>query len=72
MLPATIKESIQQALETAESVLVICHSSPDGDAIASLTATGLALQQLNKRFTLVCDDGLPERTPGRPCGRRLR
>ena len=61
MLPATTIESIRLALEKAESVLAICHVSPDGDAISSLTATGLALKQLGKTFTLVCDDGLPER-----------
>ncbi|HSG15757.1 MAG TPA: DHH family phosphoesterase [Anaerolineae bacterium] len=61
MLPATTVESIRLALERAESVLVICHVSPDGDAISSLTAAGLALEQLGKTFTLVCDDGLPER-----------
>ena len=72
MLPATITESIQQTLETAETVLVICHSSPDGDAIASLAATGLALQQLNKRFSLVCDDGLPERFTFLPMSDRIQ
>ncbi|UCG25654.1 MAG: DHH family phosphoesterase [Chloroflexota bacterium] len=61
MLPAAAIESIRLALEKAETVLVICHVSPDGDAISSLTATGLALEQLGKTFTLVCDDGLPER-----------
>jgi len=61
VLPAPILESIRLSLESAESILVICHIWPDGDAVASLTATGLALEQLNKRFTLACDDGLPER-----------
>ena len=61
MLPATVAESIRLSLMKAESVLVMCHIGPDGDAIASLAATGLALAQLGKRFSLVCDDGLPER-----------
>ncbi len=57
--PATV-EAIRAALQTAETILVITHLSPDGDAISSLTATGLALQQLSKSFTLVCDDAVPE------------
>jgi len=61
VLPADVTEAIRLSLEKAESVLVISHIWPDGDAIASLTATGLALAQLGKSFSLVCDDGLPER-----------
>ena len=53
--------AIRSLLDTAEHVLAITHVGPDGDAIASLTATGVALRQLGKRFTLVCDDGAPAR-----------
>lgn len=61
MLPTTTINLIEQALSRADRIVAITHVSPDGDAISSLIATGLALQQLEKRFTLVCDDGLPER-----------
>ena len=54
-------ESIGQAIKEADNILVITHISPDGDAIGSLTAAGVALTQLGKQFTLVCDDGLPRR-----------
>lgn len=60
MLASTV-EAIRRALANAQTVLVITHVGPDGDAISVLTATGLALQQLDKTFTLVCDDGLPAR-----------
>lgn len=53
--------AIEPLLDNAEELLVVTHVGPDGDAIASLTATGVALQQLGKRFTLVCDDGAPAR-----------
>lgn len=53
--------AIEQALKRANHILVITHINPDGDAIGSLTATGLALQQLGKQVTLVCDDKVPER-----------
>lgn len=42
-------------------MLVVTHVSPDGDAIGSLTAVGMALKQLGKEATLVCDDGSPAR-----------
>lgn len=48
---------IQQAIQSAESILVITHVGPDGDALASLTAVGVALKQLGKSYSLVCDDG---------------
>ena len=72
MLPATTVQSIRLALEKAESILVISHIAPDGDAISSLTATGLALEQLDKVFTLVCDDGLPDRFRYLPLASRVR
>lgn len=52
---------IQTHLAGAESVLVVTHVGPDGDAIGSLTAVGVALRQLGKQVTLVCDDGVPSR-----------
>ncbi len=52
---------IHFALEKADSVLVVAHVDPDGDAIGSLTAMGQALEQLGKRITLACDDAVPRR-----------
>lgn len=54
-------EAIKAAVSTAKRVLVITHVAPDGDAIGSLTAVGLALEQLGKETTLACDDRVPER-----------
>jgi phosphoesterase RecJ-like protein len=61
VLNSTLIDSTSEALDRANQVLVITHVQPDGDAISSLLATGHALQQLDKQFTLVCDDGLPAR-----------
>ena len=72
MLSASIINAVQQALSTAGNVLVITHVSPDGDAISSLTATGLILQQLGKQYTLVCDDGLPERFSFLPISNQIK
>lgn len=60
MLDSTVG-LIEEFLEQATQILVITHIAPDGDALGSLTATGLALQYLGKCATLVCDDGLPNR-----------
>jgi phosphoesterase RecJ-like protein len=71
VLSATVTESIRLSLERAETILAISHIGPDGDAIASLAATGLAMAQLGKRFTLACDDGLPERFTYLPMSDRI-
>ena len=60
------------AVEKANRVLVIAHVDPDGDAIGSLTAVGLALQQLRKRVTLVCDDAVPPRFRDLPLAGDIR
>jgi bifunctional oligoribonuclease and PAP phosphatase NrnA len=54
-------QDIKQAIDQAEEILVITHVDPDGDALGSLTAVGLALKQLNKRVTITCDNKIPER-----------
>ncbi len=48
-------------MQQAGTILVITHTGPDGDAVASLTAVGLALKQWGRSFTLMCDDAIPER-----------
>jgi phosphoesterase RecJ-like protein len=53
--------AIQEAIQQSSNILVITHTGPDGDAVASLTAVGLALSQWDKTFTLMCDDSVPER-----------
>jgi bifunctional oligoribonuclease and PAP phosphatase NrnA len=54
-------EAIQRSIQDANQILVIAHVGPDGDALGSLTAVGVALTQWGKSFTLVCDDALPRR-----------
>jgi bifunctional oligoribonuclease and PAP phosphatase NrnA len=64
--------AIRPLLDNAEELLVITHIGPDGDAIGSLTAAGVALQQLGKHFTLVCDDGAPARFDYLPLFARIQ
>lgn len=61
MLPSATVNLIDLALDGANRILAITHVSPDGDAISSLIATGIALRQLDKQVTMVCDDGPPNR-----------
>ncbi|MCB8958788.1 MAG: bifunctional oligoribonuclease/PAP phosphatase NrnA [Ardenticatenales bacterium] len=56
-----VYEKIKALIDEANHILVITHIRPDGDALGSLTAMGQALQQLGKKCTLVCDDGMLER-----------
>jgi phosphoesterase RecJ-like protein len=50
------------ALDAAQSILIVTHVAPDGDAIGSLLGLGLALQERypGKSIDLVVDGGVPE------------
>ena len=41
-------EDIKNAIQKAETIAILVHESPDGDAIGSATAMNLALKQLGK------------------------
>jgi phosphoesterase RecJ-like protein len=50
-----------QRISNAQRILLICHVSPDGDAIGSLLALGLALRQLEKsNVVMACADPVPD------------
>lgn len=51
----------RQAVEAAQTVLVVTHVGPDGDALGSLTAVGQALSRLGKEVTLACESDIPAR-----------
>jgi bifunctional oligoribonuclease and PAP phosphatase NrnA len=50
------------AIESAETVALACHVNPDGDALGSMLALGLALiaKYPNKSITILSHDGVPE------------
>lgn len=60
-MQSTKMAAIQEALQVADSILVVTHIGPDGDALGSLTAVGQVLKQLDKAVTLMCDDDIPSR-----------
>ena len=47
------------ALKNANSILLCTHAAPDGDAVGSLLAMGLALEGLGKEITMACADPVP-------------
>jgi len=49
-----------QRISSAQHILIICHISPDGDAIGSLLGLGLALQKSGRRVVMACADPVPE------------
>lgn len=53
-------ESAAQLVENSESILVVTHVSPDGDAIGSLLGMGNALRQLGKKVDVAVDEGVPD------------
>ncbi len=61
MLASRIDQEIKELLSGSQSILVVSHKRPDGDAIGSLLAIGHALIQQGKQVQLVLEDGLPRK-----------
>jgi len=57
--PAHPVEAILQVLRAGERFLVCSHSRPDGDAVGSILAMGMLLQQMGKHADLVTADRIP-------------
>lgn len=49
------------ALNSANSILMCTHISPDGDAIGSMLAAGRLLKKMGKQVTMACADPVPGR-----------
>ncbi len=58
-LPANPIAEILEILRLGERFLVCSHSRPDGDAVGSMLAMGMLLEQMGKRADLVTADRLP-------------
>lgn len=54
-------EEIKQLVEAHQRIGIISHFRPDGDAIGSTLALGLALESMGKQVTLWNEDGVPAR-----------
>lgn len=54
-----LHKEIRSRLQSAKRVLIVSHIRPDGDAIGSTLALGLALLDAGKQVQMVLSDGLP-------------
>jgi bifunctional oligoribonuclease and PAP phosphatase NrnA len=52
-------DSIIQRINAADHILVASHAEPDGDAVGSLLALGLALEKCGRRTTLFNASAIP-------------
>ena len=61
MKKKTPLKQASQLIRSAHHPLLICHISPDGDAVGSLTGLGLALRQIGLKPIMACPDPIPHR-----------
>ena len=52
-------QAILQVLREGERFLVVSHSRPDGDAVGSMLAMGMLIEQMGKRADLITADRVP-------------
>lgn len=53
-------DAATQALQQAQSVLIVTHVNPDGDAIGSALGLANAIKAMDKAVTVCVDDGVPD------------
>lgn len=53
-------KQVRQRIESAQRILISSHVRPDGDAVCSVLALGLALQEQGKQVQMVLADGVPD------------
>ncbi|MDA8161993.1 MAG: bifunctional oligoribonuclease/PAP phosphatase NrnA [Desulfobacteraceae bacterium] len=53
--------AVADALNAADSLLLTCHVRPDGDALGSVLALGLALKDAGRDVIMYTEDPVPER-----------
>jgi phosphoesterase RecJ-like protein len=64
--------AILEVLRKGERFLVCSHSRPDGDAVGSILAMGMLLEQMGKRVDLVTSDGVPAIYRGLPGAKSIQ
>lgn len=50
----TIAKRIYKKIEQADNILLIPHKNPDGDALGSISALGIFLKKINKKYQTFC------------------
>ncbi len=66
-----IVSSILDAIYAADTILVSSHARPDGDAIGSMLACGMLLEQLGKHVKMVLSDRVPLLYRWLPCAEHI-
>jgi phosphoesterase RecJ-like protein len=64
--------AILEVLRNGERFLVCSHARPDGDAVGSMLAMGMLLEQMGKRVDLVSADRIPTIYRGLPGAEAVR
>lgn len=64
--------AVLNAIEHGSRFLVAAHARPDGDAIGSILACGMMLQQLGKHVDMVSRDRVPLIYRSLPCAESIR
>ena len=64
--------AVLNAIENGRRFLVAAHARPDGDAIGSMLACGMMLQQLGKQVDMVSRDHVPVIYRHLPCVNTIR
>jgi phosphoesterase RecJ-like protein len=64
--------AVLDAINGAQRMLVSSHARPDGDAIGSMLACGMMLDQLGKQVEMVCSDPVPQLYRWLPCADEIR
>jgi phosphoesterase RecJ-like protein len=67
-----ILDAVLQAIHEAQSILVTAHARPDGDAVGSVLACGMMLEQLGKHVEMAFSDRVPLIYRWLPCAQSIR
>jgi phosphoesterase RecJ-like protein len=59
MMNDVVLETLSRRIEQAERILIVSHVRPDGDAVSSVLAMGLGLQEEDKQVVMALADGVP-------------
>jgi bifunctional oligoribonuclease and PAP phosphatase NrnA len=67
-----LHEEIKSRFQAAGRILIVSHIRPDGDAIGSMLALGLALLDAGKQVEMVLQDGVPSGFKHLPGSEQIR
>jgi phosphoesterase RecJ-like protein len=65
-------DAVLSSLSRAERLLVTAHARPDGDAVGSVIACWMMLQQMGKQADMALSDRVPWIYRGLPCASQIR